>query len=381
MKGNNRIAFVIHSLKIGGSERFFLDMVNELGRSGFNPLVVLLERQNPLIDQLNEGIERVVIPRRFKYDIFVSFKIKKLLSDKEVDRIFCVEPYSFFLSRLANYFNPVVRYYLSLHNSIPIGRKKYLLELLYLRFFRASDTAIFICHYQREYFLRKYLFSPLHAMVIYNGVDTDRYAPRAAERELTCEQLAWKSRLGIGEKEPVVLMIGRISLEKGHCFALRALKQLQIGHGIKAHLVIVGNGSSSLLADLKALSAGLGIERYVHFEGGQQEVRHYLLQADVFALTSVSETFSLAALEALSMGAPCSLTDVGGAAEMLTTQTGDLCKARDITSIASSWAGLLMAGCNREYIRMNTVNRFSHAVMLSRYMSVFQENTFSHEKR
>ncbi|HSF44401.1 MAG TPA: glycosyltransferase family 4 protein [Chitinophagaceae bacterium] len=353
---------------MGGSEKFFISLVNNFYRRGYDPLVILLEEENPLLTALDNGIKCVLVNRKFKYDLSISRRIRKTLKEYGIQTVFCVEPYAFFLARMASFFDPQLRFFLSLHNSLPIGVKKYVLEMAYLRFFRKNDRAIFICNYQRDYFGSRYLFKPSHSSVIYNGVDTEHYSPAAAECQLDATQHAWRGRAGISKAEKAILMVGRISPEKGHVFAIQALHHLHSVEEIRAHLVIVGSGDNRLLEELKGLVGQYGLERYVHFEGGQGEVRHYLLHADVFVMTSVSETFSLAALEALSMGIPCSLTRIGGAPEMLVDdEMGSLCEARNIESIAASWKNIICRNRDRTLIRQMTVKSFSDKEMFDRY--------------
>ena len=56
----------------------------------------------------------------------------------------------------------------------------------------------------------------------------------------------------------------------------------------------------------------------MHFIGEIEDVRPVLAALDVFVLPSIAvESFSNAALEAMSMGRPVILSDIGGAREMI----------------------------------------------------------------
>jgi len=54
--------------------------------------------------------------------------------------------------------------------------------------------------------------------------------------------------------------------------------------------------------------------RFIDYEA---DVRILLCEADVFVLTSLSEALPISALEAMAMGVPCILTDVGGCADVI----------------------------------------------------------------
>lgn len=371
------LAIVIHSLKVGGSEKFVLSLANKLAEGGVDVLLVVLETENPLLEKLDTRVDFQIMPRRFRYDFLVAFRIDKILSDNGIQTVLCVEPFSFFLTKLSELFSwrRKRNYYLSLHHSLPTYKRKQLLDILFLKAFGWRDKVIFICHFQRQCFVRHYYFRPRGGYIIYNGVDTCHFSPEKTISELSRKKLAWRIRLGIPDAEPVLIMVGRISPEKGQRYAIDALDQLYRMHGILAHLVLIGTGAETLTDELKYMAHELNIRRRVHFEGVQWDVRPYLLTGDLFTLTSISETFSLAALEAMSMGMPCSLTDVGGARELLRDdKLGDLCKPADPVSIACSWAKLLQQKTDRNYIRKWIVENYGEKNMVEDYMTVLGIN-------
>ena len=56
MSGSPRqdnMAFVIHSLKMGGSEKFLIRLLNGLSNSISPPLLILLEDHNPLLQEVD----------------------------------------------------------------------------------------------------------------------------------------------------------------------------------------------------------------------------------------------------------------------------------------------------------------------------------------
>jgi glycosyltransferase involved in cell wall biosynthesis len=61
----------------------------------------------------------------------------------------------------------------------------------------------------------------------------------------------------------------------------------------------------------------LGVAHDVAITGLKHDVRPYLEACDVLALCSVTEAFSLAAIEAMALRKPVVHADVGGAAEMI----------------------------------------------------------------
>ena len=371
----DKIAFVIHGLQVGGAEKFFVDLVNGFHQAGYRPLVIVFDQSSPLVKDLHQDIPLVPLPRKYKYDLSVSWKLKKIIIHHEITKVFCVEGFSFFLAKYPFFGNTKIIFYLSLHSTLPISKKRYLLDLFYLRFVQRQDKVIFICEYQRQLFKSKYYFSASHSCVIYNGINITHYSKNQTRAEWEIDDLNWRESLGIPKNDKVVIMIGRISVEKRHIDAIHALEVFHRKYNRKIHLVIVGDGSAALLKDMKDALTKMKLDNYIHLIGAKKDVRPYLNSADIFTLTSFSETFSIAALEALSMQLPCSLTNVGGAAEMLAEgKLGNLSDPWNPQSIASSWKSLLENMPDPQVIRAYVENHYSREKMIASYIGYLSAN-------
>ncbi len=363
-----KIAIVSNGLKTGGAEKFLINLINGLSDRQYQLIIILLDDENPLLGALSKSTKVHILKRKFRFDLSLTFKLRKTLIKERVTKVLCIETFPFFISKLLFQFNKKIKFYLSLHNSLPIRRKQHFVDIIYLKFFRSPDTAIFICNYQKQCLREQYSFNPIHSLVIYNGIDTEYFSTSKAYLDIPQTDFLWKTRLGLNENSRTVLMIGRLSIEKGHSYAIQALGYLHNQLNIPAHLVIVGTGSNNYLKNLQASCLELGIEKFVHFLGNNSDVRPFLLTADLFTLTSFSETFSIAALEAMSCGIPCSLTHVGGAPEMVVNENiGLLTETRNPVSIAESWKKLLLNPLDRQYISDYTSSHFSLEKMLDNY--------------
>jgi glycosyltransferase involved in cell wall biosynthesis len=67
---------------------------------------------------------------------------------------------------------------------------------------------------------------------------------------------------------------------------------------------------------LRKLTDELGLNECVTFFGEQADVSPFLLAADLFVSSSVTEGLPLSLLEAMSVGLPAVVTDVGGMGEI-----------------------------------------------------------------
>lgn len=97
---------------------------------------------------------------------------------------------------------------------------------------------------------------------------------------------------------------------------------------IKAKLLLVGDGPDRNRAEQRCRD--LGICDRVRFLGKQEQVEEVLSIADLFLIPSGSETFGLAALEAMGCGVPVISSNIGGLPEVnIHGETGYLCDLGD----------------------------------------------------
>jgi glycosyltransferase involved in cell wall biosynthesis len=81
--------------------------------------------------------------------------------------------------------------------------------------------------------------------------------------------------------------------------------------------VVVGEGSGSLYQDLLRLRSQLGLDDVFHFLGMRDDVPALLPGFDVFVLSSHTEGFSIACVEAMACGVPVVATRCGGPNEIV----------------------------------------------------------------
>lgn len=367
-----KIAFIIHSLEVGGSEKFMIFIANEFYKRGYMPVVISLSDNNPLLNELNNRIPFVTIKRAFRLDISISGRIKKVIQQKKITKVFCVGAYSFFFSKLFLMFDRKIRFFLSLHTTQPKSIKAYIRQLFFLQAVSKRDQVVFISCNQRNYYHQKYFVSRHHNTVIINGICMDYFNPKIMDCD--SEQLRGKNRYRKSNK--ILLMVATIRPEKGHYDAITALKILRNKYlQYDARLLFVGGGNAQYINKLKKYSFEKGLHQYIAFQGNISDVRPFYFMADIFTLTSWSETFSLAALEALAFGLPCSLTNIGGATEMVIEgKTGTLSKPRNPESIAQSWDKLLRHKFNKDQIRQFAMERYDIDRMFEDYYSLIMGN-------
>lgn len=131
-------------------------------------------------------------------------------------------------------------------------------------------------------------------------------------KELDCEDTPCKRSAMAGKDEMIVTHISNFRKVK------RIEDVVSIFYGIQkerpAKLMLVGDGPEKERAERQALE--LGIYDKIIFFGNSNEIEHILSYSDLFLLPSETESFGLAALEAMAMGVPVISSNTGGLPEV-----------------------------------------------------------------
>jgi glycosyltransferase involved in cell wall biosynthesis len=129
------------------------------------------------------------------------------------------------------------------------------------------------------------------------GVDINKFSP------VRTNKVEWKRRLGIKENQLVIGYVGRVSKEKNTDILLKAFQKLAKKRK-NLFLLIVGNGPESQVKKFKETKNCL-VTDFV------PNVEIYLKAMDFFIMPSLTETTSLATLEAMATGLPVITTKIG----------------------------------------------------------------------
>jgi len=204
--------------------------------------------------------------------------------------------------------------------------------------------------------------APAKAVLIYNGVDCDRYRPmpKAAARQ----------QLQLNFDGPLLVYVGRLSPEKGVSDLLQAFARVPAPAGQPVRLLIVGDGF--LRADLQSEAAALGIADRVIWAGSKppQEIPTYLCASDLLCLASHREGVPNVVLEANACGIPVVATKVGGVPEVLTEQTAVLAPPQNPVGLAQAIQMALAKQWDPNLIRM-TAQHYSWPENAAQMEAVF----------
>ena len=171
-------------------------------------------------------------------------------------------------------------------------------------------------------------------VLIPNGVREDALRPAGDGR-------AKRRELGLPPDTPVIGAVSRLAWKKGIRHLIEATPHI-LESSPNAHVVIAGDGP--LRAELEANADALGVRDRVLFLGSRSDTIELMAAFDVFVLPSVVEGMSNALLEAMAVGRPVVVTDVGGNPEVAVDgETGLVVPPADPPQLAASIVKLLEA--------------------------------------
>ncbi len=279
------------------------------------------------------GLEVHSIPERFPFDPKIIPGLRNLVKRLDPDIIQTHHIKSHFLVRLSG----LVRLYRWIafhHGYTSEGIKMRVYDQLDRWSLRVPSQVVTVC----EPFKRQLVscgVPPSRIVVLHNSISVDWLNGRD-QRDTAASTAAQNFSNSWRGHEPVVLAVGRLSGEKAFTDLIVAMDHLRrLRRDLLVQLLIVGDGPER--GRIERAIRDLNLEDRITLPGHVQDVRPYYRQADVLAISSVSEGSSNVLLEAMAAGVPVVATSVGGIPEIVADkETGLLVPPSDPKAMASA---------------------------------------------
>ncbi|HYJ41043.1 MAG TPA: glycosyltransferase [Steroidobacteraceae bacterium] len=361
------VLFVLSSLAVGGSERKIARLANRLREEGVAVNLACLNAPYTLEPTLRRDVPLAKLERRGKFSFATVLRLRQMILRDRPATVVAVNLYQALYVACATRLLPNRPRIVALVNTSTF-RGRRMRKRLYQSVLARFDLVVHGSRAQSR-FWETAGTSTAHekSTVIYNGVDSACFDPVEAF------EAAKRLRASLGVKPGALLLgsVGRLAPEKNHEVLLTTLRRLRVAR-VDAHLVIAGNGP--LREQLLRRAAELEIADRVNLIGEFEDVRPVLAAMDVFVLPSTAvESFSNAALEAMSMGRPVILSDIGGAREMIEDGVeGYVVSATELSARLPAIIAALYADPRKRQnmgaaARARVVTRFSVAGMAAAY--------------
>lgn len=223
------------------------------------------------------------------------------------------------------------------------SKKHYIAYRLMSRF---PDAVFTVSELVRRHCIDVDHIEPSRVQTIYNGLSLEDWD---------------KSPIDLTSlRNPVIATVGNIRHVKGHDIFIRAAA-LVIQKIPQTSFYIIGDVlDPDYFSDLQLLVRNLGLTNCFHFVAGITNPKEHLSNADIFVLSSRSEGFSNAIIEAMATSLPVVATNVGGNGEAVKDGvSGLLVPADDPISLSQAILQILsdpekarkMGASGREYVK------------------------------
>lgn len=328
------ITHVVENLNRGGLERMVIELVREQRAQGDRCQVVCVYEAGALAPELAAlGVPVTSCGKRRGLDPRALLRLRRAVRGHRTEVLHTHNAMAHYQAVLAT-LGVSMRCIVNSRHGMSSKRRAPRLEWFYRRALARTDAVAAVCVAARDDAVALGVVPAAKARVVPNGIRLDRFAPRTGHMHA---QLC--ATLGVADTAQVVGTVGRLVPIKDQACLLRAFAEVRRGR-VDAELVLVGDGPER--AALQQLAQQHGIAAHVHFLGDRGDVPGLLQGFDVFVLSSLSEAYSLALLEASAAALPIVATDVGGNREIVQVgSTGKLVPARDAAALAQAMLALL----------------------------------------
>lgn len=166
-----------------------------------------------------------------------------------------------------------------------------------------SDHIVAVSSYTKQLLIHKYQINSQKISVVHNGILPNPYSEADFGKPFA-------------KKRPVVVFMGRLTLQKGAEYFLQLASQI-LQRNSEVLFILAGDGD--MYHELLFKNAGKKLSSSVLFSGFVRDKQKMKLlnRADVFIMPSLSEPFGLVALEAVQMNTPVIVSKNSGVKEVL----------------------------------------------------------------
>jgi glycosyltransferase involved in cell wall biosynthesis len=213
-------------------------------------------------------------------------------------------------------------------------------------------------------------YAPEKGVVIPNGYSVPPAGEVAAARG------RMRAELGVEDGMILIGSAGRFSPQKGYRgFVAAAAATAQLFP--EARFLMFGRDVVWENDELAGWIREAGLADRFHLLGERRNVHDWLAALDIFALFSISEGFPNIVAEAMSVGTPCIVTDVGDAA-LLVEDTGIVISSGDLSGLTNGLERLITSGESErrrlgEAARQRVETIYSLPAVAERYAGLYDE--------
>jgi glycosyltransferase involved in cell wall biosynthesis len=359
------IVFIISTLRGGGAQRVFLNLLKKLDKKNFSISLISIRDKESEYDEMLSGIRVMYLnARRSRYGIG---KVVKIIRDIKPHIIFSTLAYINFIVIISSLFirtdtkyiareTIVTKSHLKTHSSFIRLLYKCLFTLLYKKY----DRIVCQSNDMKNDLKQEYSIAEKKLTVINNPVNFEYIEHKLKEKNNYIFDRTKKNIVGVG----------RLTHQKGFDLLIKAFALMNRNDSC---LHIIGQGEAE--TSLKKMCGDLSLDDRVCFWGHQDNPYVFMKQADVFVLSSRYEGFPNVVLEAMACGTRIvAFKCPGGLNEIITHGTdGWLVEQGNINEMAKTIGYALNNPLDSQNIKQSVWKRYRSEIIVKYYEDLFLE--------
>ena len=372
MNQKTDVSIFIPSLEIGGAELAMLQIAEGLAAKGLIVDLVLIQAKGALISQVSDKVRVVnLASSRTRYSIWklINYLLKarpaSLISAQDGANVIAI--LAKFLSRVATCLIITINSHLSLAynfniNKDPLNNRFSTRALFWIIKFiyKYADNIVAISSGTADDVARVTKIPRERIRVFYLPVLTDRFF------KLKSKKIGNQSLLA--QDVPNILSVGRLTSAKDFTTLIRAFSI--VVKDIPSRMIILGEGE--MRPELESLISNLGLKDDILLPGFVDNCYPYMVECDLFVVSSVTEGLSTVLIEAMACGASLISTDCkSGPREILEDGLwGRLVPVSNYKELAEAIKNVLINKTPPPTISDLVLDRFRQDVVVKKYQQL-----------
>ncbi len=332
-----RILHVLNSSSFSGAENVAITIIKQLEKDS-NYECYYVSPKGPIEERLREeNVKYIPIEK------LCNKELKRVIKEYKPDVIHAHDFRASLISILMK--NKKTRIICHLHNNPPWLRKICINSFIYLIIGQYADRVIAVSEsVVSEFVFSKLIKNKVH--VIGNPLEPKRILEKI-------------SNISNVKKIYDVCCIARLTPQKNPERFIRIISILN-EKKIKIRAIWIGDGE--IKNEVIRICQKYHVQDMIEFIGFKANPFIYLNESKVFLLTSDWEGFGLVTYEAITLGVPCVVSNVGGINQIINDTCGKLCNPNEIDDYVNEIEKLLT---DKEYYDIKVKNSLKQSIKLN----------------
>jgi glycosyltransferase involved in cell wall biosynthesis len=358
-----KILFLITGSDVGGAEIVVKNIIFNIDLDKFLPIFVSIRPLGRIGKEISQKFNAISLQADAKFNPLFLLRLFSLIKKEKPDVLHCHLFHANLLGRIIGRLAGVPLIISTVHTDNFGGKLRYF--LLRITDF-LNNLTITVSQDIKNGLIERKISTEDKIQVIYNGVEENFNLISKEDIDNL------KNKIGIVDKYPIILTVGRLNIIKGHIYLIKSLVKI-VKKYPDIRLLIIGDGPEKNNLETEVLN--LELQNNVLFLGEIRELPIYYKMADIFVLPSVNEGFGLAAVEAMSNKLLVVASCVGGVKEIIKDGiNGFFATAKDTDNLAEVINKVYSLNeAERNKIVNNAYNDFKDNFSLERMISNYEK--------